>query len=62
MEETAAPTPEAPKKEEPAPAAREETPMEEEEVIPMPDLDNSGVIEADSGEELPMGDEGKEVQ
>ena len=27
----------------------------------MPELDNEGVIEADSGEPLPMGDAGKEV-
>lgn len=27
----------------------------------MPDLDNEGVIEADSGEALPMGDPAKQV-
>lgn len=29
--------------------------------IPCPELDNSGVIEPDAGEALPMGEAGKEV-
>ncbi|KAL6728092.1 hypothetical protein Aduo_009900 [Ancylostoma duodenale] len=40
----------------------EPEPMEEEPPIPFPsDIDNSGVIEEDSGEPLPMGDPNKEV-
>ncbi|RCN39133.1 tetratricopeptide repeat protein [Ancylostoma caninum] len=39
----------------------EPEPMEEEPPIPFPsDIDNSGVIEEDSGEPLPMGDPNKE--
>lgn len=54
--------------EEPKPAAESspthDEPMEaepEEEPIPCPELDNSGVIEPDAGEALPMGEIGKEV-
>lgn len=36
-------------------------PEVEEEVIPKPELDESGVIQPDVGEPLPMGDTSKQV-
>ncbi|GMT19342.1 hypothetical protein PFISCL1PPCAC_10639, partial [Pristionchus fissidentatus] len=53
-----APKAEEPKKEE---EKKADEPMEEEEpAIERPHLDESGVIEAETDEPLPMGDEGKE--
>ena len=59
LPEKPAEKPSAPK-EEPMPEEHVEEPKEEEEEIEKPEFDMTGVIEADSGEPLPMGDAGSE--